>query len=52
MKCIAFIGYMCAGKTTIGRSLARSLKCNFYDLGQFVEVLYLGHGDDGEAAQV
>ena len=55
MKCIAFIGYMCAGKTTIGRSLARSLKCNFYDLDWYIEERFHKRipqifADEGEAA--
>lgn len=37
MKCIILIGYMCAGKTTIGRSLATKLNRTFYDLDWYVE---------------
>lgn len=37
MKSIAFIGYMCAGKTTIGRALAKTLNRNFYDLDWYIE---------------
>ncbi len=54
MKCIAFVGYMCAGKTTIGRSLARSLNCNFYDLDWYIEERFHKRipqifADEGEA---
>lgn len=34
---IIFIGYMGAGKTTIGRQLARSLGHRFYDLDWYIE---------------
>lgn len=37
MKCIILIGYMCAGKTTIGKVLAKELGCSFYDLDWYVE---------------
>lgn len=37
MKCIILVGYMCVGKTTIGRALARQLNCTFYDLDWYVE---------------
>ena len=29
---IALVGFMAAGKSTIGKKLARKLKCAFYDL--------------------
>ncbi len=34
---IILIGYMGAGKTTIGRALARSLGLAFYDLDWYIE---------------
>ena len=34
------IGYMCAGKTTIGKQLAQLLKCSFYDLDSIIEHKY------------
>jgi len=37
MKCIILIGYMCAGKTTVGRALAKELGLRFYDLDWYVE---------------
>ena len=37
MKCIALIGYMCVGKTTVGRDLARRLGLRFYDLDWYIE---------------
>lgn len=37
MKCIILIGYMCAGKTTVGKSLAKSLGRSFYDLDWYIE---------------
>lgn len=37
MKCIALIGYMCVGKTTIGKALARHLGIGFYDLDWYIE---------------
>lgn len=37
MKRIILIGYMGAGKTTIGRTLARELGLEFYDLDWYVE---------------
>lgn len=40
MKSIALIGYMCAGKTTVGKTLAKSLGCTFYDLDWYVEERY------------
>ena len=37
---IVLIGYMCVGKTTIGRLLARQLGCTFYDLDWYIEERY------------
>lgn len=37
MKCITLIGYMCAGKTTVGKALAKSLGRTFYDLDWYIE---------------
>lgn len=37
MKCIALIGYMCVGKTTIGKALAKQLGLRFYDLDWYIE---------------
>lgn len=37
MKCIVLIGYMCVGKTTIGRALAKRLGVTFYDLDWYIE---------------
>lgn len=37
MKCIILIGYMCAGKTTVGKALAKRLGRTFYDLDWYVE---------------
>ena len=37
MKRIILIGYMGAGKTTIGKALARLLSRPFYDLDQYIE---------------
>ena len=37
MKPIFLIGYMGAGKTTLGRVLARKLGCDFIDLDIFIE---------------
>lgn len=34
---IILVGYMCVGKTTIGKSLARQLGCTFYDLDWYIE---------------
>ena len=36
-KCIILIGYMCAGKTTVGKALAKRLGCVFYDLDWYIE---------------
>lgn len=37
MKSIVLLGYMCAGKTTIGRALAKKLGLTFYDLDWYIE---------------
>ncbi len=37
MKSIILAGYMCVGKTTIGKDLARRLNCTFYDLDWYIE---------------
>ena len=37
MKCIILVGYMCVGKTTIGKALAKSLGRTFYDLDWYIE---------------
>ena len=38
--CIVLIGYMCAGKTTIGKALAKELDRTFYDLDWYIEERY------------
>ena len=40
MKRIILIGYMGAGKTTIGRQLAMTLGLQFYDLDWYIEMRY------------
>lgn len=40
MKCIALVGYMCVGKTTVGRDLAKALGHTFYDLDWYIEHRY------------
>ncbi len=40
MKRIVLIGYMGAGKTTIGRQLAMTLGLQFYDLDWYIEMRY------------
>lgn len=40
MKSIILIGYMCVGKTTVGRALAKRLGCQFYDLDWYIEERY------------
>ncbi len=40
MKSITLIGYMCAGKTTIGKALGKALDRTFYDLDWYVEERY------------
>lgn len=37
MKSIILTGYMCAGKTTVGRALAKELGLSFYDLDWYIE---------------
>ena len=37
MKSIILLGYMCAGKTTVGRALAKQLGRTFYDLDWYIE---------------
>ena len=37
MKAIVLIGYMCVGKTTIGKDLAKHLGLRFYDLDWYIE---------------
>ena len=37
MKSIILIGYMCVGKTTIGRDLAKGMNKTFYDLDWYIE---------------
>ena len=40
MKCIILTGYMCAGKTTVGKALAKALGRTFYDLDWYIEERY------------
>lgn len=37
MKSIILVGYMCVGKTTVGRTLAKELNSTFYDLDWYIE---------------
>ena len=37
MKSIILIGYMCAGKTTVGKAFAKQLGYSFYDLDWYIE---------------
>lgn len=37
MKSIILVGYMCVGKTTVGRDLAKELNKTFYDLDWYIE---------------
>ena len=37
MKSITLVGYMCVGKTTVGRAIARKLGISFYDLDWYIE---------------
>ena len=37
MRRIIFIGYMGAGKTTVGKALAKELRMPFYDLDWYIE---------------
>lgn len=39
-KSIILVGYMCVGKTTVGRDLAKRLGRTFYDLDWYVEERY------------
>lgn len=36
-KCIVLVGYMCVGKTTVGKALAKELGRTFYDLDWYIE---------------
>ena len=36
-RCIVLVGYMCAGKTTVGKALAKELGRTFYDLDWYIE---------------
>ena len=54
MKCTILIGYMCVGKTTVGRELAQRTNRMFYDLDWYIEVRYHKSirqifAEDGEA---
>lgn len=40
MKCIALVGYMCVGKTTVGKALAKEQGAFFYDLDWYIEHRY------------
>ena len=40
MKSIILIGYMGAGKTTIGHAMAKALGVQFYDLDWYIEMRY------------
>ena len=40
MKSIILLGYMGAGKTTIGHALAKELGCRFYDLDWYIEMRF------------
>jgi len=40
MKTIILLGYMCAGKTTVGKTLAKGLNRSFYDLDWYIEERY------------
>jgi shikimate kinase len=37
MRCVVLIGFMGAGKTTVGRALAKSLRWHFLDLDDVIE---------------
>lgn len=37
MRPVFLIGYMCSGKTTLGRALAAALGCEFIDLDHYIE---------------
>ncbi len=55
MQRIIIIGYMGAGKTTVGKALAKDLGLQFYDLDWYIEArmhktvpqLFAEHGEDG-----
>lgn len=54
MKCVILLGYMCAGKTTVGKRLAKALNRTFYDLDWYIEERYHKRvpeifAEDGEA---
>ncbi len=36
-RCVVLLGFMGAGKTTVGRALAALLHCDFYDLDNVIE---------------
>lgn len=36
-RCVVLLGFMGAGKTTVGRALATLLQCDFYDLDDVIE---------------
>ncbi|MCD8301533.1 MAG: shikimate kinase [Prevotellaceae bacterium] len=40
MERIILVGYMGAGKTTIGRQLAKAIELQFYDLDWYIEMRY------------
>lgn len=40
MKSIILVGYMCVGKTTIGKALAKELGRTFYDLDWYIETRF------------
>ena len=40
MKNIMLIGYMGAGKTSVGKALAKKLGMQFYDLDWYIEERY------------
>lgn len=55
MQCITLIGYMCVGKTTVGKALAKELGVTFYDLDWYIEERFHKRipqifADEGEAA--
>lgn len=55
MKRIIIVGYMGAGKTTVGKALSKELSLPFYDLDRYIESrmhktvaeLFSGRGEDG-----
>ncbi len=55
MKSIILMGYMCAGKTIVGKTLGKALGRTFYDLDWYVEERFHRKvpqifAEDGEAA--